>query len=793
MSKKRSMAALIMALSMALPFAGCKKNDTSDTTSRSASPVSGATAAKATDPYFDAGITSLVMPTDPDRKVLTNSIASASFIGDMILAEYYQEYESPDTTLEFMTDDDSYVQGMALFDLKGNLVKTLHSDWRVLSASASKDGTMWLLESSVASQNENYVRAIPMKEDGSEDTSREVRFPAPAADYIEVGFLKITEEGLFVVALGGDMTVYDQNGQKKYSITDGSRQVLENLYEVDGKKYIVSVQYDVSENSFSTMTYVREMDIQTGKFLSEKELSSFLSNGYPMPARDGAYVTSDQGIFKADLAKGEMNQVFDWNDTDVNLSMLVDCKCQPVSENEFYVLGSDMHDTSDGSVGKSLIHLTRADTNPHAGKTLVTVGALNTNERFLDFMYEYNTDHSHKYKIVMVSYSDAPDDEQDNLESRILLDLMSTTPPDILLNFNDGITFSDENTMADLNEFMDGPNGIDRSLFFDNIFRSMERGGKLFHIPLTFGMEGFVANPAYISKRTGWTFDEFESVARSLPQDVTFLSDITKIQFLRCLVSMSLDKFVDGKNKTVDFNNETFKKYLEISKTYGCESTDQDDSGYVFTADGSFLSSSESISVATKFNEGMLAMFHEDVSGFYDYWNLMRGSTGKEKPFLIGFPNSNGEGLRVSPTCTAGITQECKQKDAAWDVLRSYLLYDSMAKTPGVVLQAFSVSRKELRASCVNVQSYYNTIADEDAKYLEKGFLSSDKVTRRVEDADIEEFLQIVENINCSASYDETIMEIIVEETLGYFAGSRTAEDVMKNIQSRVNLVIQEK
>ena len=789
------MAALFMAVSMAFPFTACKKTDETETSSKSsAAPISGAPAANATDTYFEATNTSIVMPADPDRKILTNNILSADFIGDLILVNYYQEYEKSETSAENMTDDDGIVQGMALFDLQGNLVKTLSSNWRVLSASAAKDGTVWLLESSVASPDETYVRAIPMKDDGSEDTTREIRFDIPATGYIEGGSLKVTEENYFVVSLGNGMTVFDNNGQKKYSITDGNRQVLDNLYEADGKKYIVSIQYDAGDKDFSATAYAKELDIGTGKFLNEKEIRSFLSASFPVAGYDGIYASSGQGIFKVDFSKGEMVQVFNWNDTDVNLRLISDSNCRPVSENEYFILCNEPYNSNNMTNGKTLIHLSKADTNPHAGKTLVTVGSMFTDERFQNFMYEYNTDHSHKYKIVLVTYSNEPDEESSDVEARILLDLMSTTPPDVLLNFNDWITFSDDSTMVDLNEYIDGGNGIDRSQVFDNVLRSMERDGKLFHIPLSFGMEGFVANPAYISKRAGWTFDEFESVAQSLPQDVTFLADTTKTKLLECLVEMSLNQFVDGKNKTVDFNNKTFRKYLEIANAYGCEDSDQGDFEYEYMGDGSFIGTGENISIGERFSEGMLAMLREDVSNFFDYWNLMRGSVNGEKPFLIGYPNNNGEGLRLCPECTAGITRESRQKEAAWDVIRSFLLYEDTTKgTTGVEMRYMSVNRKALRASCEQIMAFNNTLADEDEKYIKRGFLSPTKATRRIETSDIDEFIQIVEGINCATNYDSTILDIIDEEAQGYFSGSRTAEDVMKNTQSRVNLVIQEK
>ena len=41
-------------------------------------------------------------------------------------------------------------------------------------------------------------------------------------------------------------------------------------------------------------------------------------------------------------------------------------------------------------------------------------------------------------------------------------------------------------------------------------------------------------------------------------------------------------------------------------------------------------------------------------------------------------------------------------------------------------------------------------------------------------------------------SDDEAVFNIIVEEAAGYFAGDRTIDDVLKNIQNRAKLIVTE-
>ena len=59
-------------------------------------------------------------------------------------------------------------------------------------------------------------------------------------------------------------------------------------------------------------------------------------------------------------------------------------------------------------------------------------------------------------------------------------------------------------------------------------------------------------------------------------------------------------------------------------------------------------------------------------------------------------------------------------------------------------------------------------------------------------DPEMQEFLSYVENVTECCYYDETIVNIISEESSMYFSGDQSAEDTAKLIQSRVSLYLQE-
>ena len=75
----------------------------------------------------------------------------------------------------------------------------------------------------------------------------------------------------------------------------------------------------------------------------------------------------------------------------------------------------------------------------------------------------------------------------DQVQQAALTTRLLTDPPDLLC-FWPGSTVSEKTSLSalfvDLNPFLDGPRGIDRNNYFNNIFKATEAQGGLFNLPL---------------------------------------------------------------------------------------------------------------------------------------------------------------------------------------------------------------------------------------------------------------------------------------------------------------------
>ncbi|MBR5937486.1 MAG: hypothetical protein IKZ90_04355 [Clostridiales bacterium] len=98
--------------------------------------------------------------------------------------------------------------------------------------------------------------------------------------------------------------------------------------------------------------------------------------------------------------------------------------------------------------------------------------------------------------------------------------MKSGTGPDVILNCASVSGFNSDKVLVDLNPYMDGANGIDRSKYFDNIFRAFETNGKLYQLPLVVLLCGLAGNPELLGKPESWTLPEMGEKLSALSSEV---------------------------------------------------------------------------------------------------------------------------------------------------------------------------------------------------------------------------------------------------------------------------------
>ncbi|MBO4928715.1 MAG: extracellular solute-binding protein [Clostridiales bacterium] len=780
-------AAWILAASLLLPLAACKKKSASDDQNQRY--TSGQEILE-TDPFFDAEIYEVKLPIDPEKTLEYTSVETCEYRGGCAIASYTISYEIPEENLnqpmEYEEGLSYYVQATGIFDEKGNFIQNISSDYTLFGIASDKENKVYILckkfdpitwvtttDLEVINANGERIRTI---------APESLPFDPESISPTSID-LNVLDDGMFTITVSGKMTVYDKDGKKVCEVTDPGRLIDGGVITSEGKHYVVSGIFDLYGD---TDIQIKEVDLKTGDL--REGIPANVLKSYPtlVSGGEGIFANSPNGCFRFNMKNGEMEEVFNWNDTDVNRCLIQQVTCLPKSEDEYFAVG---YENKYDQTTPRLIHLTRAEKNPHAGQKMIVLGGLNLiyEEALMMFVDQYNHDPDSKARAVIVDYAEGSDfgENLSDIERKVYLDILAGTGPDVLVCMGGSAMFRNAEILEDMNRYLDGSDGISRDDYFDNVLRAFESDGKLYFVPLNFSLVGLVANSDLVGNRDGWTYEEFEAASKEIPDQVQFLQSIKREKMLEWLIHMSMSRFVDYGKKTVDFQNDEMKRILELARKFVVEKIpDSEIADLEYIGDGIYMG--ESDPVTDGFMEGMIAVVEGSVSSLDYYCSIKDQLDGKVT--FPGYPSQKGEGMTIIPGLTMGIVSSGKYKDLAWDLIRAYMSFQEP------VNQTFSqlpVNKDAFERQCRYQIRDRNDMYD---KYLKEGFTPADLklLLPEIKESDIDELRHLIEKSTVADCYDSAIIDIICEEAAGYFAGDRTCDEVLKNIQNRTSLVVKE-
>ena len=539
--------------------------------------------------------------------------------------------------------------------------------------------------------------------------------------------------------------------------------------------------------------------MQTWSLKEGKKTNGIMSTEAVSASEDGLYSTTPNGIDKYDISSGEMKEILNWNQTDVNHNVLSMVKSYPKNENEIFAI-AEFFDPENTRSTYYVINLHRAEKNPHAGEKIMYVGGSYISDDFYDFVQRYNADPGNKLRIETIDYAfsetettiEIAEKSPGGLADKVYLQFLSGNAPDILLGFSGFDQFQYGGFLEDLNPYIDGEDGLDRSLYFDNIFRAMESDGKLYSAPLCFELDGCIVAPDLVDAERNWSFEDLDKVAASLPENVELLPDMKCEEMLAKYLSPDLTDYMDMKKKNVSFSSENMIRLMEEVKKYG--KTDEKikparwsksiigTSGYEGVM-GLGIGSPFSIQdVGNLLACGNLAMCDVTVSDFQDYHLYKQVVPGGGK--LLGYPSAQKKGILADPVKSISIVESSPYKKEAWSIIKSFFGEESQLETTAfpVSRSAFAKIGQEETDKLARVYDYFLKSRDQ-----------KDVIYYPADPNMPEELTEIVESVRFCIHKDDAVMDIIRDESAGYFLGSRTAEDVLKIVDNRARQVVQER
>lgn len=512
---------------------------------------------------------------------------------------------------------------------------------------------------------------------------------------------------------------------------------------------------------------------------------------------DGMYLLdTDAGIYRLDPETATQEQICNFINSDfIFASGSVEYSGTPIvslGDGRFATLRSS---TKDGKTETLLSILEPADPATLTPKYIITVASAGYAYSFEEQVVKFNLN-SDAYRIRYVNYSDYNTAEDSTLGAKQLqADILAGNVPDILIadeSFS-AADYMNKGTFVDLYTYIDGDAALSRDSFLPNVLSACELNGKLYALPTSIYVFGWMGEKSALAAYDGLTMREFAEKVAALPADVQFMreGDYRRDDMLRMLFFINYTDFVDEESGKCSFENDDFYALLEFAKTLPTSARWENDG---FDSDSFDWDAYDNM-----YKDGKAIACLAGVTDFFGFEN-MTYTFGMLETDLVGVPSRDGGGYTFNTAALKFlISAKSPFADESWRFVRQFLEEDAQcAQEYGfpVILTALNASKQTALDKIAARAASDSTPTGEIIGYQ----VSSDGVSKPIYDRgerlqtaeDVERIYDIVLSANRQLGYNEQIYSVIAEEASAYFSGEKRAEAVASLIQDRVGIILNE-
>jgi hypothetical protein len=369
-----------------------------------------------------------------------------------------------------------------------------------------------------------------------------------------------------------------------------------------------------------------------------------------------------------------------------------------------------------------------------------------------DVVLRFNTE-SPDYKVEIQSYYDI---------TKLNVEIIAGKIPDLIMT--SGIPFDSyaaKGLFEDLNPYIDADPDI---TLVPVVRRAMSTGDALYRLGNGFSVWTSFGNADLVGAEPGWTFEEMLACLENAPEDYDLFGQQGEGREVvsSYLLYQNLDSFIDWESGEVHFDTPDFIKLLEFIGTYP--------------------SRPEGSNLPRPPEKEPLVMRGSYGRGSVNYFTI-NDNKAQGKYTFKGFPGA-AKTISVlnAEVPTFAMTSTCKEKDAAWQFIRSVVTGEAPGQNADYTFPVLQDKFEAVFAAAM-------APADENEPPL--GTIGK---RQQMSQAQADKFLAMLnaaEHTMGSAS-DNVLQTIIEEETGAYYEGQKTAGEVAAIIQSRAAIYIAE-
>ena len=588
----------------------------------------------------------------------------------------------------------------------------------------------------------------------------------------------------------GNILLSTQSGSLEAFSMDGKP-----AYKIEFNGYIYSMftlkngqtgvlLYDMDEPDFNKATAIHVIDSDKG---------SFQPDSYPLDSTDilpgggeyDAYYTSGGYLCGYNLGDEKGQPLFKWTGCDVNDNFvrLVQVGSDGV------VHGLSLDDNEDDSASTEYFSIAKIPYSAAPKKTVLNMAVMYVDYSTQDAVIKFNRSHDNA-RIELIDYSEYNNEKDWSAGlTKLTTEIMAGNMPDIIF-LSPQIPYRQlaaKGLLEDLYPYIQADSSFDLEDFFPNVFSALETNGKLCAVCSGFSVQTVVGASSVVGDKPGWTYDDYYAALAAMPEGCEGFDVGTNRQgMLSTCLGLDMAKFVDWGTGSCNFDSSDFIKLLEFSRQFP-------DKSYF---DNYEYSDDDNSSTRISQGKQMLttASFTSTDYMLYDLDKMFGGSA-----ICIGYPTSSGVGSFLSMGDSYAMSSSCKDKDAAWQFLRTFLTEEHQAKGSYLPTNMNAFNRQLENAMEIKYQkdANGNYILDENGerKPIAIGMFSDGINIYEIYAVSPHQAEQLREVINTSTKLmdnDQSITDIVLEQAAAYFAGQKSAEEVARLIQSKVNIYINE-
>ena len=722
--------------------------------------------------YVEQYIYNYNMPQERAEEVIEDAASSAAVSEAAAVEEVVAEDAE-------MIEEDVYnapttMRKITSFSMDGNLKNSISQEMQMNQGAgrftADSEGNIYSVMYQYATyEGDDTTDKIYLEScgaDGSEKWKIRLNENLAEGEYFYVSGIYCNDQKQVILDSSRGIEIYDAAGSPVKIIEKGTVNDSRLLEIRDGNYGFIS--------SDGNTAHIQTLDLQSGTF-GEKVILPFNYYRYQVMSGLGydIYLSDDYGIYGYNIGDAEITKVMDYISSDFASNYLYQSTF--IDETTFIAYYY-------GDQGVILSKFVKVPPEEVVDKTELVVGCYYLDYKAKQKLIDFNKNNQ-EYRLNIRDYSmyDTMQDYSQGL-TRLNADIVSGDVPDIMI-LNSQMPFESyaaKGVFADINTFLEKDEELKKEDLLPNILEALSSEDGLYRIAPSFTATTFAAKTADVGTEPGWTMDEALALLASKPEGTQLLSEITSSSFLYYTSWICGEQYVNWDTGECFFDSEGFIKTLEFAKTLPTEidySTVVDDESYWQEMEA-------------QYRNGKTLLSLQYLSGFRDYNYAKQGVFGEDIT-LIGFPVDEGVGAGLSFSSPIAISALGDHQDVAWEFVKSFFT-EEYQDTLEYEFPTRADSLRKLEEKAWE-KPYYLDENGNKQEYDDYFYVNGMEIP--VEPMTPEETKVLVDylkSLDKLCIYDETLHNIITEETAGYFAGQKTAEEVAGVIQSRAKIYVNE-